>query len=227
MKTTRTSCLTSRSTMKLRTVEATLVLLVAAATTAAATLAAAPSTLSIGEISAHLAGSYDNATQVLEGKAQHPPPQHVTITIESTPQSDWQLWRVHMDVDADVADSAGSDTSLDALWAVNIAQTQRGIELIPYTLKAHIDPATAQAAAFDRTQWLALAACSLTGNFTASKIAADVRPDEMCAAATMGLGGKRAFLPMSVRREGHALKAQLTYFGRPWQFEGLERSNRP
>lgn len=34
-----------------------------------------------------------------------------------------------------------------------------------------------------------------------------------------GLGGKRAFLPNSVEREGDWLHVQLMYFGRPWRVD--------
>jgi hypothetical protein len=37
----------------------------------------------------------------------------------------------------------------------------------------------------------------------------------MCVAVTMGLGGKRAFLPNSIEREGDWLHVQLMYFGKP------------
>jgi hypothetical protein len=75
-------------------------------------------------ISSLLAGRYDNSAQVDLGKTsgQKPPPQHVTIAIESTPQENWQIWRVHMDVDPEVAQLAGSDTSLDAVWAMNLSR---------------------------------------------------------------------------------------------------------
>jgi hypothetical protein len=78
------------------------------------------SSATVAAISSSLAGRYDNSAQVALGKTsgQKPPPQHVTI--ESTPQQDWQIWRVHMDFDPEVAQLAGSDTSLDAVWAMNL-----------------------------------------------------------------------------------------------------------
>jgi hypothetical protein len=174
-------------------------------------------------ISASLAGRYDNSAQVLKDKtsAQNPPPQHVTITIESTPQADWQLWRVHMDVDPEVAELAGSDTSLDAVWAMNLSRTapHKMLQLVPYTLAPSTDLASVKASAFDRKEWLALDACALGGHFAAARIRAQAPADEMCAAATMGLGGKRAFLPTSVEREGHWLHVQLIYFGKPWRVD--------
>lgn len=178
-------------------------------------------TVSVTSIGALLAGRYDNSAQVAQDKAQHPPPQHVTITIEPTPQADWELWRVHMDVDPEVAESAGSDTSLDAVWAMNVSRKpeDKSLQLIPYTVGPSVDIATLHASAFDKAQWLPLEACTLRGEFRASRLAIQVPPDEMCVAVTMGLGGKRAFLPNSVEREGDWLHVQLMYFGRPWRVD--------
>ncbi len=178
-------------------------------------------TASISSADTLLAGRYDNLEQVAGGKAQHPPPQHVTITVEPTSSPGWELWRVHMDVDPEVAQSAGSDTSLDAVWAMNITPTAdgRSLQMIPYTLRPSVDISSVAASAFDPSQWLSLEACTLHGNFRPSQIVVQVPPDEMCVAATMGLGGKRAFLPSAVEREGDWLHAQLMYFGRPWQVD--------
>lgn len=175
----------------------------------------------IAAAGALLAGRYDNSKQVAEGKGQHPPPQHVTITIEPTGKSGWELWRVHMDVDPEVAESAGSDTSLDALWAMNIARAadEKSLQMIPYTSRPSVDIASVDAPAFDQAQWLPLEACMLRGDFRSSRIVVQVPPDEMCVAATMGLGGKRAFLPSAVEREGDWLHVQLMYFGRPWRVD--------
>jgi hypothetical protein len=166
-----------------------------------------------------LVGSYDNQAQVAQGRSEHPPPQHVTITIESTPDPAWELWHVHMDVEQEVADAAGSDISLDAVWAMNLAETPHGLDLVPYTVKASVDAAAVKAAEFDPSQWLALAACALAVKATPSSIVAEVPPSEMCSVENMGLGGKRAFLPSWVRREGDALQAQLMYFGKPWRVD--------
>ena len=181
------------------------------------------SSATVAAISSSLAGRYDNSAQVALGKTsgQKPPPQHVTITIESTPQEDWQIWRVHMDVDPEVAQLAGSDTSLDAVWAMNLwhGAPHKMLQLTPYTLIPSVDPASVQAAKFDRKQWLSLDACALGGQFTASRIVAQAPADEMCVAETMGLGGKRAFLPTTVEREANWLHAQLIYFGKPWRVD--------
>jgi hypothetical protein len=59
----------------------------------------------------------------------------------------------------------------------------------------------------------------LVGKFAASQIVAGVPPNEMCVAETMGLGGKRAFLPTWIEREGDRLAVQLIYFGKPWRVE--------
>jgi hypothetical protein len=79
---------------------------------------AEPSERCAGRGDQHLVGGiYENCAQVKSAKTSGhtPPPQLVTITIETTPQRDRQLWHVHMDVDPEVALQAGSDTSLDAL----------------------------------------------------------------------------------------------------------------
>ena len=98
---------------------------------------------SAAAISASLAGRYDNMAQVKRGKTsgQTPPPQHVIITIEPTPQDDWQIWRIHMDVDPEVAQLAGSDTSLDAVWAMNLTRRppHDTLQLVPYTLAPAVD----------------------------------------------------------------------------------------
>jgi hypothetical protein len=179
-------------------------------------------------ISAALAGRYENSAQVSEGKTshQHPPPQHVTITIEPTSQQGWQIWRVHMDVDPEVADMAGSDTSLDAVWAMNLTRgaPHKMLQLVPYTLLPSVDLASVQASEFNQKQWLSLDACALGGRFAPSRIVAEAPTDEMCVAETMGLGGKRAFLPTSVEREGNWLHVQLIYFGKPWRVNALRTS---
>jgi hypothetical protein len=178
-------------------------------------------TAAIANAGALLAGRYDNSEQVAKGKAQNPPPQHITITIQPTREPDWELWRVHMDVDPEVAQSAGSDTSLDALWAMHITRTvdDKSLQMIPYTLRPAVDIASVDAPAFDKAQWLSLEACMLRGDFRTSRIVVQVPPDEMCVAASMGLGGKRAFLPGTVEREGDWLHVQLMYFGRPWRVD--------
>jgi hypothetical protein len=184
--------------------------------------------VSIASVNALLAGRYDNSAQVAQGKAtgSSPAPQHVTITIEPTQQADWELWHVHMDVDAAVAQSAGSEISLDAVWAMNLARgtDDKSLELIPFTLNPSVDAATVKASAFDKTQWLSLEACALRGNFAKSPLVAQVPPNEMCVAETMGLGGKRAFLPTWIKRDGDGLQVQLIYFGKPWRVEARRLS---
>jgi hypothetical protein len=175
--------------------------------------------LSTATVGGLLAGRYDNSAQVIRGKAENPAPQHVIISVEPTQRADWQIWRVHMDVDPEVAQTAGSDTSLDAVWAMNISRkaADQSLELIPYSLTPSVDIASVKASAFDEGQWIPLEACMLRGDFGASRIGVQVPPDEMCVAVTMGLGGKRAFLPNSIEREGDWLHIQLMYFGKPWR----------
>jgi hypothetical protein len=179
--------------------------------------------VSVGAVGLLLAGRYDNSAQVARGKetGENPPPQHVTITIEPTQQMDWELWRVHMDVDAAVAQSAGSDTSLDAVWAMSISPiaNDNSFHLIPYSLNPSVDGTTVKASAFDKAQWFSLEACALHGNFGQSRMVAQAAADEMCVAETMGLGGKRAFLPTWVERKDDWLHFQLIYFGKPWRVD--------
>jgi hypothetical protein len=206
---------------KLMSMPATAILVVLAADPTVQCKDKAVDAPSIAGVNAFLAGRYDNSAQVADGKgtSENAAPQHVTITIEPTQRADWQLWRVHMDVDPDVAQSAGSDTSLDAVWAMNISRRaeDRSLQLIPYTLNPSVDITSVKASAFDKTQWFSLEACMLRGDFGTSRIVAQVPPQEMCVAETMGLGGKRAFLPSAVEREGDWLHVQLMYFGRPWR----------
>jgi len=178
---------------------------------------------SVAEVGRLLVGRYDNSAQVAQGKkaGETPAPQHVTITVEPTQQPDWELWRIHMDVDPAVAQSAGSDTSLDAVWAMNFARVanDNALQLIPYSLNPSVDAATVHGSTFDKAQWFSLEACALHGHFGASRVVAQAPTDEMCAAETMGLGGKRAFLPTWIERDGEWLRAQLVYFGKPWRVE--------
>jgi hypothetical protein len=175
---------------------------------------------SIADVGALLAGRYDNSAQVAQGKAAEDdrPPQHVVITLEPAQRADWEILRVHMDVDPAVAQAAGSDESLDAVWALNISRPAPGkrLQLIPYTLRPSLDEASVKASAFDQGQWLPLEACALNGDLGASRITAQAPADEMCVAETMGLGGKRAFLPSRIERQGDSLSIQLIYFGKPW-----------
>jgi hypothetical protein len=91
-------------------------------------------------------------------------------------------------------------------------------------LTPSVDLASVKAAEFDQKQWLSLDACALGGRFAASRIVAQAPADEMCVAETMGLGGKRAFLPTAVEREGNWLHVQLIYFGKPWRVDAQRAS---
>jgi hypothetical protein len=168
--------------------------------------------VSTASISSLLAGQYDNAAQVAQAQTKarvdNPAPPHVTVSIEPTQLADWALWRVHMDVD--------SDTALDAVWAMHIERRtfDKSLALIPYTLRPSIDLKTVNAVTFDESQWLSLEACMLRGDFSKSHIAAHSE-GEPCAAEGIGLGGKRAFLPASVDREGDSLRVYLIYRGTP------------
>ena len=93
------------------------------------------------------------------------------------------------------------------------------LSLVPFTLRPSVNAETLQASAFDESQWLALEACMLRGEFTKSRIVVQQSVDEMCAAEGMGLGGKRAFLPISIDGDGERLQVQLIFFGEPWRVE--------
>jgi len=180
--------------------------------------------VSVASVGALLAGRYDNSAQVARGNAtaEKPAPQHVIVSIEPTPLPGWQLWRVHMDVDPAVAQAAGSDTSLEAVWAMNISQAEdKSVELIPYTLRPSVSASALDAATFDAAQWLSLEACALRGHVGSSRFVAQVAVDEMCVAEAMGLGGKRAFLPSWVERTGDQLSVQIIYSGQPWRVEAI------
>jgi len=183
------------------------------------------SAVSIVGIGAFLAGHFDNADQVTQDRVrpsvQSAPVPHVSITVEPTQRSGWELWRVHMDVDPEVAREAGADTSLDAVWAINISPNadDKSYQLIPYSVRPSVNSAAVKAAAFDEAQWFALEACALRGDFGASRIVAQVSGDEMCVAAAMGLGGKRAFFPSSIERQGDWLHDQLMYLGNPLRID--------
>jgi hypothetical protein len=206
--------------MPMRTQSIILALTILAACAAAPCRARDAAAASIADVGALLAGRYDNSAQVARGEAaaDDHPPQHVVISIEPTQWADWEIWRVHMDVDPAVAQAAGSDESLDAVWALNISRAAPGkpLQLIPYTLRPSLDEALVKASVFDQGQWLPLEACTLNGDFRTARIAAQAPADEMCVAETMGLGGKRAFLPSRIEREGDSLHIQLIYFGQPW-----------
>ena len=175
---------------------------------------------STGEIETLLAGKYDNSAQLAQpatpqtaGNIAVPP---VTVTIEPTPLPNWELWRVHMEVDPEVARAAGSATSLEAVWAMKLTNAQdRSLRLIPYTSRAGIQTEAVTAATFDESQWLSLEACMLLGEFGKHHVIAQVAGDEMCVAAAMGIGGKRAFLPSLIEREADWLHVQITYLGSP------------
>lgn len=184
-----------------------------------------PPAASIAGVAALLAGRFDNAAQVAQDRgrasARNPPLPHVTVTVEPTQRSGWELWRVHMDVDPEVAREAGADTALDAVWAMNISRgsNDHSLQLIPYSLRASVNAAAVKADAFDEAQWLSLEACVLRGQFGEKHIVVQVGGDEMCVAAAMGLGGKRAFLPSLIEREGDSLHYQLMYLGNPLRID--------
>jgi hypothetical protein len=177
----------------------------------------------IADIDKLLTGVYGNAAQVARGKTtgQTHPPQHVTIRIEPTQLAGWEIWRIHMDVDPAVARDAGSDTALDAVWAMNVLRQAQSkpLQFVPYSLLHSVDAGAAQAASFDQSQWLSIEACALDGEARGSRLLAQLPADAMCVAVSMSLGGKRAFLPSRIERDGEWLHVDLVYFGKPWRVD--------
>lgn len=180
-----------------------------------------PGLSSVADVDAVLAGRYDNAAQVARSKktGEKPAAQHVTISIEPTQLEAWELWRIHMDVEPDVARAAGSDTALEAVWAMHVVMRADGepLQFIPYSLMRSVDAGAVQALGFDQSQWTSVEACALDGAARGSGIVARVPADPMCVAVSMSLGGKRAFLPSRMEREGAWLNVDLIYFGKPWR----------
>jgi hypothetical protein len=185
----------------------------------------------VADIDGLLAGIYDNAAQVARGKttAERPAPQRVTITIEPTQVKGWEIWRIHMDVDPAVARDAGSDTSLDAVWAMNVVRQARAMPLkfVPYSLMRSADAGAVNASSFDQSQWLSIEACSLDGDVHRSRLLVQLPADAMCVAVSMSLGGKRAFLPSRIEREGDRLHVDLIYFGKPWRVDARRTKTAP
>ncbi|MFT3792169.1 MAG: hypothetical protein QM741_14095 [Rudaea sp.] len=82
--------------------------------------------------------------------------------------------------------------------------------LVPY-YQLHQD-APPTAAAFDPEQWLSLEACALRGKFGARRIEA-MSEGEPCVAVTMGVGARRALLPVGIVREADRLRVDLNLYG--------------
>jgi hypothetical protein len=149
--------------------------------------------------SALLAGRYDNAAQA---KADAAIP-HVVVTIEPTAKPAWTLWAVHVETDA--------TTAFDQTWAMELRTEYDGsYALIPYyQLKQDVPPA---AASFDPAGWLSLEACALRGAAAKGRLEG-VAEGEPCVAVSMGVGARRALLPVGYVREDDRLEVDLNLRG--------------
>jgi len=156
------------------------------------------------DANALLKGKFDNREQVAEAKPDAEPPMpHVVVTIEPTPQKNWTLWRVHLEVDA--------DNVFDQAWAMETRREHDGsTSLVPYYQYKPTAPASA--ATFDPKTWLSLEACALRGKFTKTRIEG-MSEGEPCVAVSMGIGPLRALLPVGIEREGDWLHLDLNYRG--------------
>lgn len=156
------------------------------------------------DVDAFLQGTFDNAAQSggTPADAEHAIP-HVTITIERTPQPLWSLWHVHIATDP--------QTSYDQTWAMETrGAPDGGIELVPYYEFRQTSVPTA--AAFDPGQWLSLEACALRGSFGKTKIHA-MSEGEPCVAVSMGVGARRALLPVGLDRDADMLHVDMNLRG--------------
>jgi hypothetical protein len=151
------------------------------------------------QANALLQGKYDNLAQT---KADAGVP-HVVVTIEPTAKQDWTLWAVHVET--------GPATSFDQTWAMQLRKEYDGsYALIPsYQLKQDAPP---PASSFDPAGWLSLEACALRGTFANGKLEG-LSEGEPCVAVSMGVGARRALLPVGYVREGDRLDVELNLRG--------------
>ena len=149
--------------------------------------------------SALLAGRFDNAAQVKSDPAL----PHVVVSVEPTAKPEWTLWAVHVETDP--------ATSFDQTWAMQLRKEYDGsYALIPYyQFKQDTPPA---ASSFDPAGWLSLEACALRGAFAKGRIEG-VAEGEPCVAVSMGVGARRALMPVSYVREGDRLEVDLNLRG--------------
>jgi hypothetical protein len=157
--------------------------------------------VSVDDAGALLQGTYDNHAQVEKAPADHAVP-HVVVTIQPTAQHEWSLWQMHVQLDGD---------AFDQTWAMQTRAERDGSgALIPYYQFKQL--ASPSAATFDPQQWLSLEACALRGPFTRVRIEG-FSEGEPCVAVTMGVGARRALLPVGILREGDRLRVDLNLRG--------------
>jgi hypothetical protein len=153
---------------------------------------------------AMLAGRFDNSRQVAKAAVEAAVPiPHVVVVIEPLSQSNWSLWHVHLEVDA--------ESTFDQTWAMQARIEHDGTSsLIPYYQFKQTEVPTA--AMFDPQQWLSLEACALRGNSSKTRIQG-MSEGEPCVAVTMSVGARRALLPVGLVREGEWLHLDLNLRG--------------
>lgn len=146
-----------------------------------------------------LRGRFDNRAQ----SAAEPGVAHTTIEVEPVGRKGWSLWHVRIETDA--------QTSFEQTWAMQARAEHDGSgALIPYyQLKQDAKP---EASAFEPSGWLSLEACALRGTFGKTRIEA-MSEGEPCVAVSMGVGARRALLPVGLVREGGMLHVDLNLRG--------------
>ncbi|MET0229891.1 MAG: hypothetical protein ABW186_03060 [Rhodanobacteraceae bacterium] len=142
-------------------------------------------------------GTFDNHEQVwtareAQGAANAP---HVVVTVESTGNADWTIWRIRLD----------ATPAMDAAWAIRTASDSSGaLVMTPYRPLAATPAATSP---FDEKQWTPLDACALRSTAsTPHRAIADVAA---CTAIAPGIGASAALLPLAAEREGEWLHIRL------------------
>jgi hypothetical protein len=154
-------------------------------------------------------GHYDNQAQVAKApgnaNAETAIPR-VEVTIETTAQPGFSLWRVRVQTDP--------ESSHEQLWAYEARTEYDGsLSLVPYYQCRQNTPDEA-AAIYDHAHgWLSLEACELRGE--AGKKRIDLVADGVpCAVITINIGPRRALLPMEVKREGAHLQFDFNFSGK-------------
>lgn len=145
-----------------------------------------------------LAGEFDNHEQVWRAHENSDAvvPAHALITVEPTSQTEWSLWRIHLD----------ASPALDAVWAMHGDKVAAGqVALVPHRA---LVAAPGTGAAFDPKQWAPLDACGLHGSADASSLHATADA-AACAVIAPGVGTAAALLPLAIDREGEWLHVRL------------------
>lgn len=156
-----------------------------------------------------LSGRFDNHAQVAhQPRDAKPPIPHVTVTIEPTARKDWSLWHV------DVQTGSGK---YDQTWAMQRRTMYDGSSaLIPYyELHQTKQP---KATAFDPEDWLSLEACALRGDPGKVPFRA-ISEGAPCVAVTLGIGARRALLPVGIDYQADSLRLAMDLLGERMQID--------